>query len=408
MIGPAKYLLENNTVFPAIRPFLPPEDMEKLSSHFLESSVPGISGIAGFGGMNSKSSRVKKGYCKSCLIESSAADGRPIWRRGFIVPGIIYCGKHEEPISLLCAFCHDGYFRKNGQPYISEACGCHSQKNLSISDEKPSVVDKHIAVANAFQKLLDGRNGYVLTYNQIVEACFKRCSDLELTKNGRANNARINEFLNDNQLHHATGKREFREMVTGRVLPRNAVSSIRNIITIFGSWTAMEHEIFRTENARNTIRTARPLRRKLTNMDELCAAKCARVKDRYHELRSKFPDATHHFLVCRLPSGDRKYASLGVLGIKPRQPGRSVEWREQYYADLDESLEQHIWQQHVLLVSANIPARLSCNLLLKGHRMVSVWSRIKTHLPRSRAALKSCEENETKRRIRILKFIANS
>lgn len=418
--GDTKSILEKNTLFPVFCRFLSQENRHMLEQHHCFNTGIGIGSILGFYRLN-RPGRVFN-VCKKCLTDDISSDGRSFWRREFMMPAIEFCWKHREPLQAGCSTCVLDYGKPESILYTGKNCTCDVNRNLRLSTYTDDDVISLVDLSLGFSRLLDPKILTNVKFDDFKSAIANRSVTLGLTRNGMMNQARVIEFFDDNKLVSSRDKRVMfgiswlmlRQALTGQGLPANPISSIRLLSVLFGGWPEAENYLLNASNrliisdklrlgleesSSNQISCRRKRKRRPVAIREERFLECVQA---YRAVRDGFATETHSELLRRLPSSFRLYLTRKRLMLTgERMPLTNK--GEEYYKSLDISFEKHILNSRSLLRSTSYSPRISKNILLKGHRMASVWSRINVSLPLSKKALAESEETFSDYRKRKLK-----
>lgn len=422
LVGSADSLLNNNTLFPAFRRFLSVDDCNRLKEHHTFAGVRGIACTLGVTGKYSTGRRFMT--CAKCLIEDIAVDGRPFWRRDFFMPGVEYCSKHEAPLQAVCSTCPT-YRKAKAMGYPGIKCSCATRMSDRRTPLPASEVESEIDISRGISRLLDSDYLAKVGQQDVIARIRVQASSLGLVDDGEIRRRRLAEFLDDSRhsrllgrkFFHAIDNQKLGRVLAGKTSLRNPVSVVALLRTLFGTWEAAEQALEERSRIEINSKPALEISLPRQNKKELGrffprpeSTKQAQFEsmyrkyiDMYRALRKKHPDSSHSQLLNRMPAKAERLTRKRLEQANEDIP--SERYGDGYYAALDQSLVQHIHEAHTRLRGAAYEMRISRNLLLKGHRMVSIWKKIEGRLPAAKVALSECEESFSdfrRRRLRQL------
>jgi len=418
-------LLANNTLFPSFSRLLPQHDREFVEMHHRFSGRPGVAAKLG---MNNRSgSKWTFAACAKCVVEDVAADGNPFWRRDHFMPGIIFCGRHQEILNIACTNC-----MKSGQGPETilkpkSACICRTNLHTTIHQYRQIEIDSLIDRSRGFSQLLDINVFRDANQSTFSEVFTNKAIALGLIENGVVKWNAVRDIVSSESGSATTPfairtemtEKMLKRAFLGNSLPRNPLSAISLFQTFFGTWSnaeiaiAEQIVISRKSNVvSNHVPSQTSVKRRIRvsrsiTKDQLNAKReksFARNVEEYRRLQKLYPTLTHKKLLFKL-SGDSKGVTtkrLAAANIK-LSPSTSG---DEYLATLDMSLSNHIRQSHQMLLDANLDTRISRAKLLVGHRGIGGLSKKLDSMPETTSALADCEESNADFRRRCLKMLA--
>lgn len=420
LVGPVDTVLARNTLLPLFHRVLAPENQAALLSHFLDEPRFGLPGIVGLNGPRSGWARVKAARCPACIQEDVAPCSNPFWRRDHLIPGLLFCSRHQLPLHIPCDTCADFKAYQSLTTHPGMHCGC-GLKPLPQTDKLSDAdIASEIEIAKASSKLL--QPDYLPQLNHIGFAALveKSTRTFGLVENNRVNWRRTEAYFKDvphKQLISRTslllGRSQVSTVLRGKGLFRNPVENLVLLIALYGTWDAVETEcLFSVEDARATARVKEQSKAcrppKDTTSRERWITKhhdrwFAHYVGIYREMRREHPSESHSKLLRRLPAN----ASLFVTRAKLVAAGEDVPStqfvdRGPYDEALDESFARHIRATARKLVTEGYPRQITERVLLRGHRMDAAWSLVRKRLPNASKALAECKESRPAHRRRLL------
>ncbi len=261
--------------------------------------------------------------------------------------------------------------------------------------------------------------------SEVASLINERSISLGLTIDGIIQWRQLSEFFEDQQ--HGVlltqkylpgmGHANLGKVLSGKAVLRNPVSTIALLLAFCGSWIAVETALANQIEKEVIPKSAfnfpdassfKKSKKLFPSGNKKNPAKVQATYEKfvaaYRALRIRFPNYTHTDLLRRLPNRACVLTRLRLEkngeDIPPTPSGKA------YYAKLDESLARHIRQSHIILREVDHDARLSKNILLMGHSMVSRWRKFEHHLVQAKLALAQCEESHADFRRRCLRKCA--
>lgn len=145
-------LIENHTLFPIYRPFLPIERAEKIYQAMISNSQIRSNDIHySIGLMASKIPIVKTlRFCPKCVHEDAKVYGEPYWHRIHQIFGVYVCPSHQTVLMEV----NDLHIDQHKHQFIPlEECFTENGI-LTVNDNKH--FDKFLRIATYFKQLLEG------------------------------------------------------------------------------------------------------------------------------------------------------------------------------------------------------------------------------------------------------------
>lgn len=414
-VNSADFMLEHNTLFPAFKRFLPDADLRLLDRHHRHEAIRGVSSKVGLAGASASSWQFR--ICLGCVKSDVTVSGRIYLRRNHFMPGILVCALHREELRVVCKACRPRYEVGNSDSDRNRInCICAlSTKHLlhNVSDRD---LEHELDIANGFDSLLNSSRLAHVNRDHVISTITRQSRALGLVKGDHLDRKRYFELASDPSFGQfiklsalpGNSLKNISEVLIGKTLQRNPVATISLLRGLFGDWKNAEYALIesRPEPAAHSKQALANIRSKATlplanelppthkerripSEDAVLDAYRQHI-DQYRNLLQTYPHLPHSTIVRQMPWGARILTRerLAWLGEPLPPASRGAEYR----MELDASLSMHVREQYELLVRTEVTFRISHRVLLRGHRMVSLWKSIKDTLPQTLAALRECEE----------------
>lgn len=418
LVGPLDKVLASHTLLPLFNRALVPEGQAILEAHSLDAPKMGLPAVVGLNGPRSGWARATVACCPMCIQEDIAPCGNPYWRRDHLVPGLLFCGRHQLPLHVPCEMCTDVKTYRNKTTHPGRHCGCGLRPlplttTLSDADMAPE-----IEMAKAASKLLQPDYLPQLNHIGIASLVAKSASGLGLAEDIAVNWRRTEEYLMEtpqarliSRTSLLLGRKQVGAVLRGKAVFRNPLQCVALLIALYGTWDKVEAEcstaIFeerqtalKPERANVTLRSKTIEHRKWVakNHDRWFA----HYVELYREVRRTHPDDTYSQLMRRLP----RCASLFLRRAKLVAAGEEVPLQFShagaYHKALDRSFSGHIRATAKRLFEQGYRGRVTQRALTRGHRMDLAWHQIRDRLPLAKLALAECMESDLAYKRRLL------
>jgi TniQ len=419
LVGPVDTVLARNTLLPLFHRVLDPENQATLVSHFLDEPRYGLPGIVGLNGPRSGWARVKPARCPACIQEDVAPCSNPFWRRDHLIPGLLFCSRHQLPLHIPCDTCADFKAYQNLTTHPGMHCGCGLRPLPQTAKLSNADIASEIEMATAASKLLQPDYLPQLNHIGIAALVEKSTRTLGLVEDSRVNWQRTEAYFKEaphQQLISRTsllrGRYQVSTVLCGGGVFRNPVENLALLIALYGTWDAVEAECLsvaaaeRAKAAREQSKASRKPR------DTTARARwVAKHHDRwfahyvelYRAMRREHPLDNHSKLLGRLPANAGRFLTRAKLVAAGEDvPSTRFADRSPYDEALDISFTRHIRATAGKLVTEGYRRQITERVLLRGHRMDAAWSQVRKRLPNASKALAECAENRAAHRRRLL------
>ncbi|NYH21712.1 TniQ family protein [Paraburkholderia bryophila] len=420
LVGPLDKVFARNMLLPLFKRALDPEGQAFLEGHCLDAPKMGLPAVVGLNGPRSGWARATAACCPMCIQDDIAPCGNPFWKRDHLVPGLLFCSRHQLPLHVPCEMCADFRKHPNLTTHPGRHCGCGLRPLSQATALSDADMASETEMAKAASNLL--QPNYLPQLNHIGFATLvaKSASELGLVEEKGVNWRRTEEYLKDtphSRLISRTsillGRVQVGAVLRGKAVFRNPLQGVALLIALYGTWDAVEAECL---TAASEERQTAPAKEKENVSLRSTAARnrkwAAKNHDRwfahyveaYREVRRMHPDDTFSQLMRRLP----RCAGYFLSRANMVAAGEDVPTRFAYDKALDRSFSGHIRATAKRLSDEGYRGRLTQRALTRGHRMDLAWYQIRDRLPLAKLALAECEESEPAYRRRRLMTLCNS
>ncbi|WP_157381754.1 hypothetical protein [Burkholderia ubonensis] len=406
-VGSLEDVLSWNTLLPGFCRFLRRGDAHKLRERHIGLASVNSTTLIGFGGIRAAPFE-SPGICLQCLREDISPSGHPFWRRDFLMRNVNFCSRHGTPIYEFCQNCAHGRGSSITltTPQTTCVCGGPLKPRTHVKTRGANVIE--LDICRGWSRFLDPDFLPNVDEPYITELVHEQAWVRGLVNHQGVNWRRVHDILSPAALRDVATNIQFpfRSEATSRALRgeqsmRNPFHAVFLLVTLFGSWDAVESAlqspysrgtamvINEPKPGARTNRSRPPPHRRKAELKRSFAKSIARLPQTcrlYEALRDANPHLCHTQLVCLLPWSDRLAASCerlaahGVTAIPSRKG-------EQYKQEIDRSLTAHIEKRRAELLAADELIRLSISRLREGHSAAVSLRYIYTRLPMAAAAL---------------------
>jgi len=424
-VGPVENVEDGHSLLPLFTRSVPIEDAKKLRDHFYSHPKKGVAAITGLSGPRSGWARAAVARCPKCIEENVAPCGNPFWMREHLVPGLLFCARHQMPLHLPCARCADfeGHPKLTTHPGMH--CGCGLRPLSAATTLADSEVIDEVELSNVASRLLDPTYLPYFNHAGVATVVARAAQSHGLVEDGFVNWRRVDALFNDESHRHILSRtsfpsareNSFRLALTGKRVLRHPLHNVVLLRILHGAWHVVEDAFARlTGHESATIHEQKPSGVRLKPKSQIHREKwvathrarwCQHYTLQYREARKAYTNETHTQLMRRI-SYD---ASLFITRASLTAAGEDVPlfgFGDKYYEALDKSFCLHIHATAKSLIEARYPERISKRILRRGHRMDGGWSQIKARMPLAVQALTECEETILAFRRRRLKMLLKS
>lgn len=115
-------IYQNHTRGPLMEKFLNNEERALLFHHHFQKAVPGLAGLVG---LTNRTTRGRMAMCPECIEADLRLNGYAIWRRLWLMPGVMACPVHQRVLLTYCNVCEaeNRRLRTNWAPNLRCVCG---------------------------------------------------------------------------------------------------------------------------------------------------------------------------------------------------------------------------------------------------------------------------------------------
>lgn len=383
-VGSIEEVIKNNMLIPLAARFIPPEDTNTIVSHFIDGHRGGLASKVGMAGQSSGWSKHRLLRCVQCLKEDIGACGTPFWRRDHLLPGILFCGAHEMPLSLPCELCADYHNNLSRTLHAGHHCGC----GLTPLEEATRVTDKQaeveIELARITSSLLDADYLPNLDVQRVAFETQNAAARLGLLRDGVVRRAELREFLMEspwNPLFKRTGILDSSlckvpDALRGQKTFRHPIPAISMLTSLAGEWRTVVDRM----NIPSVTTAGLPtLNATVENVNlelppTLPPTRIAAVYERYRRRRAEHPQRNHTELRRTFPVDAQRYLSKELLvraGVDiPPSPSKA-QIRDSSHI---QSLIAHIEQRSRQLREAKYPHRIFAVTLMNTFHRPRIFS----------------------------------
>lgn len=420
LVGPLDKVFAGHTLLPLFNRTLVSEEQAALKGHSLDTPKMGLPAVVGLNGPRSGWARATVACCPMCIQDDIAPCGNPFWRRDHLVPGLLFCSRHQLPLHVPCEMCADFRTFPNLTTHPGRHCGCGLRPLPLTSTLSDADIASETEMAKAVSKLLQPNYLPQLNRFGISTLVAKSASGLGLAKDISVNWRRTEEYLKDGP--HARlisrtslllGRAQVGAVLRGKAVFRNPLQSVALLIALYGTWDAVEAECATATS--EDRQTALATKRATVSLPGKAISRRKSVEkhhDRwfahyvvlYRKVRKEHPDDSSSQLLRRLPSSAAHFLTRAKLVAA----GEDVPPRFTYSKALDQSFSRHIRAAAKRLLEQGYRWRVTQRALTRGHRMDLAWHQIRNRLPLAKLALAECEECESAYRRRRLLMLSNS
>lgn len=422
----AELLLQNNTLFPLIRPFLPDDSVAQVRAHYLAGYTPGIAGICGF---NSYSLSSSLPVCRACIAEDKKK-GMPYWRTSHFVPGLALCPVHLETLYHYCGECVKG-FRQSMAVWIPKtfcACGGELAPRRVLRSGKGR--ETEVAISTMVGKILIDGELAAVGSQDLLSAISRRARELGFGRPGGL--AKIRSLLEHRigteaitaYRFVANTRSAFHFSLQGKLLSRNPVHNVILILTLFDGLDELLVAIKGIDvepSISHYFRDGLKVKRRLGRPNRFHYFH-SKNKQEVSELRGSF---RARLLSLKEGSPDLKRMNLREAGerelsyflqefdkewfdaVLPRRPFTSerIQANEKKRALTGRSIAEHVHARSTQLRAARLPARITHRRLMQGWPLAGKSKADLHEYPEARQALELCVESIDAWRIREVELL---
>ena len=373
-VGTFDEVIKHNMLIPLAARFIPPEDTESIVSHFIEGPTGGLASKVGMAGQTSGWAKHRLLRCVKCLKDDIGSCGKPFWRRDHLLPGILFCGKHEMALCLPCELCANYTHSSNRTLHAGHHCGC----GLKPLDEAALLTDEQaeveIELARITSRLLDADHLPTLNFQRVATETHNAAAELGLVRDGFLRHTEAREFLKASPLASLLrrtgilnlGPANFAAFLKGERVFRHPIPAIAMLTSLAGKWRAVERRVVAQTETGGVI-TELKAKAEVVNMEMARTRSPERIAkdiERYKRLRAEHPGRNHTELRRTFGSEAQSYLTREFLiaaGVDVPLRLRRTRARD---AHLVESLISHIERRSQQLRTALYTNRITATSLM--------------------------------------------
>ncbi|KAF1038620.1 MAG: hypothetical protein GAK33_01956 [Burkholderia lata] len=380
-VGSVEDVIQHNTLIPLAARFIPSEDVTSITSHFINGPRGGLASKVGMAGPRSGWAKHRLLRCPKCLEEDIGSCGKPFWRRDHLLPGILFCGKHQMPLHVSCEICMDYAANPMRTLHAGYHCGCGLNalpETIQLSDAQAEV---EIEVARVASRLLESDYLPNLDHQRIAEEIKSSATKLGFIIDGLFRPEIAKEYFSVspfNSLLSRTGIPSertfaFSEIIRGRRFLRHPISAISMLKSLAGGWHQVEARLEASVGNRTDHRqpsSVKPIRKHRPKNAPRHKG-FIHYAELYKELRRAHPERCHVDLMRLLPRVAQHHLteiSLSEAGYDAPNLYKS-DLRTQHLA---EELIRHIDERGPNLRATGYRKRITKYALLSSFRRPNV------------------------------------
>ncbi len=383
-VGTIEEVIKHNTLIPLASRFIRPEDTESIVSHFIEGPRGGLASKVGMAGQASGWAKHRLLRCIKCLKEDIGSCGRPFWRRDHLLPGILFCGKHQMPLHIPCETCLNYSRFRDRTLHAGHHCGCGLKpvpEALQLTAEQSEV---EIELARVTSLLLDPSYMPTLDFQRVAKETSNAASEIGLLEGGILRHAISREYLSDSPFSsplRRTGFLDFSQFAFGEVIRgdttlRHPIPAIAMLIALAGSWKKMEERSNAPSDAEAKAAKANNVQQVIAPafVLERSADRIAEDIARYTELRVSRPELNHSQLRRRFGNAAQRYLTVErLLAAGVDVATTSNRTKDASDARIVEELIAHIEQRSLHLRATQYPHRITTFSLMSTFRRPNLF-----------------------------------
>jgi hypothetical protein len=414
LAGSLFHVKENCSLIPSIVRVMPAKDVELVHRHFDDALEPGMPSTMGHTGPYSSWIKYRLARCPKCVMEDIAPDGLPFWRRDHLLPGLLFCGKHQIPLHLPCWRCAN--FR--AYPSYTQHAGFHCGCGLLPIDEAATLDDSRaeleIEVAQIAARLLNSNYLPSFNYEGAARVIANTAHAHGIIKNGRFNRERARELILGCRYRPLLERTEFFlqrrpetvHVFRGLRVPRHPIRAIALLCALHTNWDEVEQQFesepkalpqswVRKQPQKGATEAAR--RSNERNFED----RFNRYAALYAIARRNFPDKSHTQLMLSLPSAAQVFLSQNRLANAGYDVPLFNKRSDNYYRRLDKQCSEHICAAYHQLVDERCEKRVSRYALAHALPKYKSFKSLLPKLPLTRKALVRYEETKEQFKVRL-------
>lgn len=373
-VGSFDEVIKHNMLIPLAARFIPPEDTESIVSHFIEGPKGGLASKVGMAGQASGWAKHRLLRCVKCLKDDIGSCGKPFWRRDHLLPGILFCGKHEMPLCLPCELCANYAHSMKRTLHAGHHCGC----GLEPLDEAALLTDEQaeveIELARITSRLLDADHLPALNFQRVATETHNAAVELGLVRDGFLRHTEVREFLMASPSNSLLGRTGILNLgplnlaafLKGDKVFRHPIPAIAMLTSLAGKWRAVERRVTAHIETGGGI-TELKAKAEVLNLDTariLSSERIAEYIERYKRLRTEHPGRKHTELRRAFRNEAQRYLTRGGLiaagvDVPPRRA--ATIGNDMHLVEL---LIAHIEQRSRHLRATQYPNRITASSLM--------------------------------------------
>lgn len=424
-------IINNHTLFPLLRPFIPEEAVTRLLNHYHGKGVQGIASSVGFAHFG-KPGRWNLSICLRCVADDTSCYEFSYWRVGHLVPGLALCPYHLEPLYKYCGSCQSGFRHSKSVWLPSSLCLCGGELQRVRKFEGKTEQAAEEFISQTAHQILAGAIPSELNHARILKTISAQAQYAGFSGRGALAKMRdilINKTSTETVVAYnvsTASNTAFDKTLSGRALIRNPIQNVILIRALFGSladfinaaegrYSSVDIPIGPT-NDKQSQENKRRRAPRYSYWEKLSEQELFELRQVYRavvaNLKKNIPTLQRNGL--RALGAWKAYAFLlrfdtawfdEILPRKPFPLNPRERW-EKAKKSIDISLRKHIYRRRKELLDSVFEGRITHSRLLYGHSMVSRSKKAFDTYPLAKNALKQCIESSEQWLVRQIRMLA--
>ncbi|WP_157650814.1 MULTISPECIES: TniQ family protein [Burkholderia cepacia complex] len=247
-VGSVEDVIQHNMLIPLASRFIPPEDTRSIMSHFIDGPRQGLASKVGMAGPTSGWAKHRLLRCPKCLEEDIGCCGRPFWRRDHLLPGILFCGKHQMPLHVPCDDCLNYTVFPERTLHAGHHCGCGLKPLPEATRLTDAKAEAEIGLARVASLLMESDYLPNFDYRRVADEINLSAVDLGLVQGGEFRPALAKEYFSNSPFSALLSRTgifrsdadTLREIFKGRRCIRHPITAIAVLKSLAGGWGQVE------------------------------------------------------------------------------------------------------------------------------------------------------------------------
>ncbi|WP_158900103.1 hypothetical protein [Burkholderia sp. L27(2015)] len=402
-------LLDQNTMFPAMRLSLSVDDVGVLKSHFCDAPVPGIGTITGIAYRTLRRGW-DVGICRDCFNEDLRDIGRSFLRREWALATLAVCTKHKSTLWKLCNECRHGIRVTRNLGLLQNRCLCGSNLKERFRFVDSRDIDGEVRIARSLNMLTGMGSNHEIDSRHTYHVLRKRAKELSLIGNRGVKTRDLENFAKEvlgdasiarHKLHWGAGGAVVRMLGRRGNYLRNPLHHSLLVAVLFGRPETYVHEVAAARMLSDEELDSLPQRHQVSRRgaSNRCppvsvelyrqkALKCLGESPCASRREIKFELGKYGYGVLYKHSRKFVEAHFPPPSRGPHEPKRITERQLAY----DAEFASEVRGRRAAFGDKLPPYRLSRQRLTEGVRNASIFNAIKKRLPLTVQALDECTE----------------